>query len=75
MKIHFLEQEKELMRKYAEQYRKKTGDNYSVFHIMSILCAKYEKNLDKDLKQVMEIKFREHEEEEARKGVNDLTES
>lgn len=69
MKIHFNTQEKELMRKYAEEYRKKTGDNYSTFHMMSLLNAEYERRLDKDLKKVMDIKYREREEELARKGI------
>ena len=71
MKIHFLQQEKELMRKYAEEYRRKTGDNYSVFHIMSILTAEYERRLDKDLQKVMDIKYREHEEELAKGGIKE----
>ena len=57
------------MRKYAEQYYKKTGDHYSWFHIMSILVAEYEKRFDKDLKKVMNEKYREFEEEKAREEV------
>ena len=68
MKIHFLEQEKLLIRKYAEEYRKKTGDNYSMFHIMSILSQEYEQRLDEDLKKVMSIKYREFEETKAKEG-------
>lgn len=68
MKIHFLEQEKLLMRKYAEEYRKKTGDNYSIFHIMSIISQEYERRLDDDLKKVMDIKYREYEENKAKEG-------
>lgn len=69
MEIHFLPQEMELMRKKAEKYRKKTGDNYSPFHIMSILTNKYERNLSKDLDEVMETKVREFEEEQAKGGI------
>lgn len=69
MIIHFLPQEMELMRKQAEKYRKRTGDNYSVFHIMSILTNKYERELEKDLDKVMDIKVREYEEEQAQKGI------
>lgn len=68
MKIHFLPQEMELIRKEADEYRKRTGDNYSSFHVMSILTNEYEKNLASDLKRVMDIKIREFEEESAKQG-------
>ena len=68
MQIHFYPQEKELMRKYADDYRKKTGDNYSVFYIMSLLSVNYERNLEKDLKAIMKQKIREFEEQQAREG-------
>lgn len=69
MQIHFYPQEKELMRKYAETYRKRTGDNYSVFYIMSLLSTKYERDLEKDLKEIMKQKVREFEENRAEEGV------
>lgn len=69
MQIHFYPQEKELMRKHAEIYRKKTGDNYSVFYIMSLLSTKYERDLEKDLKAIMQQKVREFEEKRAEEGV------
>lgn len=69
MLIHFYPQEKELMRKIAEDYRKKTGDNYSVFYIMSLLSTKYERDLEKDLKAIMKQKIREFEELQAKEGT------
>lgn len=71
MIIHLWEQEKMLLKKHAEEYKKKTGDSYSIYHILSILREYYEENLDKDLKKVMEIKKREFEEAEAGKEVDD----
>ena len=64
MRITLNTQEKKLMREYAEQFREKTGDNYSVFHICSILTDIYEDRLDDDLKKVFDIKLRESQEEE-----------
>ena len=64
MRITLNTQEKKLMREYAEQFREKTGDNYSVFHICSILTDIYEDRLDEDLKKVFDIKLRESQEEE-----------
>ena len=65
MVIHFYDQEIMLLKKYAEEYKTKTGDVYSIHHIMSILTDKYEENLAKDLKEVMDVKVRELEEEQA----------
>ncbi len=50
------------MREFAEDYRKKTNDNYSVFHICSILQTMYEERLEEDLKKVFDIKLREFQE-------------
>lgn len=68
MKIHFNAQEKLLIKQHAEKFREKTGDNYSLFHIMSILSSFYEEHLDEDLKKVMDVKFREFEENKAKEG-------
>lgn len=62
MQITLNLQEKILLRQHAEKYRKETGDNYSVFHICSILTQLYEERLDKDLKEVFDIKLREFQE-------------
>lgn len=62
MIIHLWEQEKMLVKKYAESYKQQTGDDYSIYHILSILREHYEENLDKDLKEVMDIKVREFNE-------------
>lgn len=67
MIIHLWEQEKMLLKKHAEEYKKKTGDSYSIYHILSILREHYEENLDADLKKVMDIKVRELKEAEAGK--------
>lgn len=64
MRITLNTQEKKLMREHAEKFREKTGDNYSVFHICSILTDIYEDRLDEDLKKVFDIKLREAQEEE-----------
>lgn len=64
MRITLNAQEKHLMRMYAEKYREKTGDNYSIFHICSILTDIYEDRLDEDLKKTFDIKLREFQEEE-----------
>lgn len=64
MRITLNAQEKHLMREYAEKYREKTGDNYSIFHICSILTDIYEDRLDEDLKKTFDIKLREFQEEE-----------
>ena len=68
MNIHFYPQEMELMLKKAKQYRKKTGDMYSVQYIMTLLTEKYERDLDQDLNEVMAEKVREYEEQQAEKG-------
>lgn len=62
MKITLLPQEKALLKQYAEEYRTKTGDNYSYFHMMSILTSFYEERFEKDLQEVMDIKLREFQE-------------
>lgn len=64
MRITLNTQEKKLMREYAEKYREQTGDNYSIFHICSILTDIYEEKLVEDLKVVMDIKLREYQEEQ-----------
>ena len=69
MIIHLWAQEMMLLKKYAEDFKKKTGVEYSMNHIMSILREKYEENLDADLKEVMDIKVREIKEAEAGKEV------
>lgn len=66
MIIHLWEQEKMLLKKYAEKYKKKTGDEYSIYHILSILREHYEENLDKDLQKVMDVKIREFKENQAK---------
>lgn len=70
MIIHLWTQEMMLLKKYAEEFRQKTGVEYSLNHIMSLLREKYEENLDKDLKEVMDIKVRELKEAEAGEEVN-----
>lgn len=62
MKISLLPQEKNLLRQYADEYYKKTGDKYSYFHMMSILTAMYEERFEEDLKKMMDIKLREFQE-------------
>lgn len=62
MRITLNPQEKHFMREFAEEYRKKTNDNYSVFHICSILQTMYEERLEEDLKKVFDIKLREFQE-------------
>lgn len=69
MIIHLWTQEMMLLKKYADEFKKKTGVEYSLNHIMSILREKYEENLDADLKEVMDIKVRELKEAEAGKEV------
>ena len=64
MRITLNAQEKHLMRAYAKKYREKTGDNYSIFHICSILTDIYEDRLDEDLKKTFDVKLREFQEEE-----------
>ena len=68
MKIHLAEQEKDLAIKYAQEYRKKTGDNYSLQFIITMLSRKYENNLALDLKTILDEKIRNWEEEQAQKG-------
>ena len=68
MKIHLAEQEKDLAIKYAQEYRKKTGDNYSLQFIITMLSRKYENNLALDLKTILDEKIRNWEEEQAKKG-------
>ena len=63
MVIHLWEQEKVLVKQYAEQYKKQTGDSYSWKHILSLLREHYEEHLDEALKQVMDTKMRELNEE------------
>ena len=70
MIIHLWTQEMMLLKKYADEFKKKTGVEYSLNHIMSILREKYEENLDKDLREVMDIKVRELKEAEAGEEVN-----
>lgn len=65
MQIHLYDQELLFLKKYAEEYKSKTGDNYSIQHIMSLLADKYEENLGKDLKEIMDVKIRELQEEQA----------
>lgn len=69
MIIHLWTQEMMLLKKYADDFKKKTGVEYSLNHIMSILREKYEENLDADLREVMDIKVRELKEAEAGKEV------
>ena len=59
-----------LLKKYADEFKKKTGVEYSLNHIMSILREHYEENLDADLKKVMDIKVRELKEADAGKEAN-----
>lgn len=69
MNVHFYPQEMELMLKKAKEYRKKTGDMYSTQYIMTLLTEKYERDLDKDLNEVMDEKVREYEERMAEGGI------
>ena len=64
MRITLNTQEKHFMKQYAEEYREKTGDNYSIFHICSILKDIYEERLAEDMKKVFDIKLREFQEEQ-----------
>lgn len=64
MRITLNTQEKHLLREYADKYREETGDNYSIFHICSILTDIYEDRLDEDFKKVFDIKLRQFQEEE-----------
>lgn len=66
MIIHLWEQEKLLLKKYAEEYKKKTGDSYSWSRIMEMLREHYEEHLDETLKLIMDIKERELKEANAR---------
>lgn len=66
MKITLNPQEKHFMRDKAEEYRQQTGDNYSVFHILSILTQFYEDRFEEDLNKVMDIKIREFQENQNR---------
>lgn len=68
MYIRLNPQESTLLRDYANEFSRKTGKEYSHHYIMSILKEKYEKDLSKDLKKVMDRKLREVEEEKAKGG-------
>lgn len=62
MRITLNQQEKHFLREKADKYREQTGDNYSIFHMLSILTNHYEENFEADLNKVMDIKIREFEE-------------
>lgn len=69
MLINFNPQEMALMREYAKEYKKQTGDEeYSQNYVMTLLTAKYEVNLDKDLKKIFDKKVRDYEEQQAQEG-------
>ena len=70
MNIHLWTQEVMLLKKYAEEFKAKTGVDYSLSHIMSILREHYEENLDADLKKVMDVKVRELKEAQAGEEVS-----
>ena len=75
MLIKMWPQELELVQKAAHIYAEKTGEDYSTKYIVTLLTEKYEKDLEKDLKSVMNFKLRQFEERQAEKGNPDLFQS
>jgi len=69
MIIHLWEQEKILIKKYAESYQKQTGDeHYSWKRICELLRERYEEKLDETLKEIMDIKVREFEDNKGKEA-------
>lgn len=68
MNIHLDPHEMEIVRRKAEQFKEKTGMNYSFKYIGLLLKEQYAKRFLKDIDQIMETKLREAEEKSANTG-------
>ena len=68
MIIEFNHQEKMLLEKTANNYRKRTKDNPSYNYIVNLLRCHYEDNLQKDMSKILDQKVREYNEAQAEKG-------
>lgn len=68
MNIHLDPHEMEIVRRKAEEFKRKTQKEYSWRYIGLLLREKYEKRFLQDIDKVMEIKTLEAKEEEASNG-------
>lgn len=68
MNIHLDQHEMEIVRRKAEEFKRKTQKEYSWRYIGLLLREQYEKRFLQDIDKVMEIKTLEAKEEEASNG-------
>lgn len=68
MNIHLDQHEMEVVRRKAQEFKKKTGKDYSWRYIGFLLKEQYMKRFMQDIDKVMEIKTLETKEEEAKEG-------
>lgn len=68
MNIHLDPHELEIVRRKAGEFKEKTGKEYSLKYIGLLLKEHYQKSFLRDIDEVMEIKYREAEEEAATTG-------